>query len=252
MSIIKIHYDKRTPQVAEEEEVVSGQRQTIAIQFDFSPEWSEFPEKTAVFTSVAAKKSYMLDEDGKVDIPEEVIINGVREFSVSVFGVREGENGEIPRYNGKPTKFSVTRGGDLPGNDTTSDGKPTAYEQLLYKFEVVNSKVVNKLDAFQGEDNAGKLLYVDGSGNVAYLQLGTGLEIVDGRLCIIGTVTPDEPDEPDEPDTPVEPDEAITFAQTGENRVAVSGVVFEQQENGTVLWRGTTFAPGEGNTVIIS
>lgn len=105
-----------------------------------------------------------------------------------------------------------------------------------------------------GIENAGKLLYVDESGNVAYLQLGTGLEIVDGRLCIIGTVTPDEPDEPDEPDTPVEPDdpaEAITFTQTGEHSVTVRGVVFEQQEDGTVLWRGATFTPGEENSVVI-
>ena len=48
-----------------------------------------------------------------------------------------------------------------------------------------------------GIENKGKLLYVDDSGNVAYLQLGTGLEIINGRLCIIGTVTPDEPVEPD-------------------------------------------------------
>ena len=103
-----------------------------------------------------------------------------------------------------------------------------------------------------GIENAGKLLYVEDDGNVAFLQLGAGLEILNGRLCIIGTVTPDEPDVPDEPDDPDEPAEAITFTQTGENSVTVIGVVFERQEDGTVLWRGATFAPGEGNTVIIS
>lgn len=99
-----------------------------------------------------------------------------------------------------------------------------------------------------GIENAGKLLYVDESGNEAFLQLGDGLEIVNGRLCITGTVTPDEPDTPVEPDEPAEP---ITFAQTGENSVTVSGVVFEQSD-GTVLWRGATFASGDDNTVIIS
>lgn len=96
-----------------------------------------------------------------------------------------------------------------------------------------------------GAGNSGKLLYVDSAGNVAHLQLGTGLEIVNGRLCIIGTVTPDEPDNPDEPTG------AISFAQTDENTVTVSGVVFEPKADGTVLWRGATFTPGEGNTVII-
>lgn len=90
-----------------------------------------------------------------------------------------------------------------------------------------------------GIENAGKLLYVDDAGNGAFLQLGDGLEIVNGRLCITGTVTPDEPAE------------AIAFEQTGENSVAVSGVVFEQQEDGTVLWRGATFTPGEENSVVI-
>lgn len=102
--------------------------------------------------------------------------------------------------------------------------------------------IVMGVDKDQGKENAGKLLYVGADGNVALLQLGTGLEIVNGRLCIIGTVTPDEPDEPAE---------AITFTQTNENTVAVSGVVFEQQADGTVLWRGATFNPGDGNTVII-
>lgn len=102
--------------------------------------------------------------------------------------------------------------------------------------------IVIGVDKDQGKENAGKLLYVGADGNVALLQLGTGLEIVNGRLCIIGTVTPDEPDEPAE---------AITFTQTNENTVAVSGVMFEQQADGTVLWRGATFNPGDGNTVII-
>ena len=42
-----------------------------------------------------------------------------------------------------------------------------------------------------GVENAGKLLYVDAYGNGSFLQLGDGLEIVNGRLCIIGTVTPE-------------------------------------------------------------
>jgi hypothetical protein len=264
VTTIKIHYDKRTPQVVEEEEVVSGQRETISILFDFSAEWNNFPIKTAVFTSVAAKKSRQLDDSGMVDIPEEVIINGVRNFEVSVSGVTEEGNCKIHRYNGKPVKFAVTRGGEIPGNDTAGNCKPSAYEQLLIR---VNSK----LDANQGVENAGramvvgddgilrpgdyagggggaitpgienagKLLYVDESGNGAFLQLGDGLEIRNGRLCIVGTVTPDEPAE------------AIAFEQTGENSVAVSGVVFEQQEDGTVLWGGATFTPGEENTVVI-
>ena len=90
-----------------------------------------------------------------------------------------------------------------------------------------------------GVENAGKLLYVDADGNGSFLQLGTGLEIINGRLCITGTVTPDEPAE------------AITFTQTGENSVTVSGVVFAQQEDGTVLWRGATFTPGKENSVVI-
>lgn len=90
-----------------------------------------------------------------------------------------------------------------------------------------------------GVENAGKLLYVDADGNGSFLQLGTGLEIINGRLCITGTVTPGEPAG------------AITFTQTGENAVTVSGVAFEQQEDGTVLWRGATFASGDGNAVEI-
>lgn len=78
------------------------------------------------------------------------------------------------------------------------------------------------------------------------------IDALEAALC--GGTVPDLPDIPDTPDVPDEPDEpaeAVTFAQTGENSVTVSGVVFEQQEEGTVLWRGATFTPGEGNKVVI-
>lgn len=138
--------------------------------------------------------------------------------------------------------------------DTSLTISGSAADARAVGGEIESLKEIYSRVVTPGVENTGKLLYVDESGNGSFLQLGDGLEIVNGRLCITGTVTPDEPDEPYEPDTPVEPDdpaETITFTQTGENSVAVSGVVFEQQEDGTVLWRGATFTPGEENSVVI-
>lgn len=132
--------------------------------------------------------------------------------------------------------------------DTSLTISGSAADARAVGGEIESLKEIYSRVVTPGVENTGKLLYVDESGNVSFLQLGDGLEIRNGRLCITGTVTPDEPDTPVEPD---EPAETITFTQTGENSVEVSGVVFEQQEDGTVLWRGATFTPGEENSVVI-
>lgn len=76
-------------------------------------------------------------------------------------------------------------------NDTNISYEPY---QITEEGGMANWLPLDEIFPKPGEENKGKLSYVDDTGNVAYLQLGDGLEIVDGRLCIIGTITPDKPD----------------------------------------------------------
>lgn len=157
MDKIEIHYNRRTPEVIEADEVVSGQRGTVEAQFSFSEDWERYPIRSASFSSSADKGTWPLEEGNRVKIPESIIVHGVRSFTVSVFGIRETEDGKIERYNGKPTAFRVEIGGEVPGEGC--DKGPTAYEQLLIRLD-------KKLDAYQGEDNAGRVLVVGEDGVV--------------------------------------------------------------------------------------
>lgn len=157
MDKIEIHYNRRTPEVMQADEVVSGQRGTVEVQFSFSEEWEKYPIRSASFSSSADKGTWPLEEGNKVKIPESVIVHGVRSFTVSVFGIRETEDGKLERYNGKPAAFRVEIGGDVPGEGC--DKGPTAYEQLLIRLD-------KKLDAYQGAEHAGRALVVGEDGIV--------------------------------------------------------------------------------------
>ena len=50
--------------------------------------------------------------------------------------------------------------------------------------EYVDHRVSTKLDANQGTDNAGKLMYISADGALVPLKLGAGLEIRDGVLVV--------------------------------------------------------------------
>lgn len=157
MDKIEIHYNQRTPEVMQAGEVVSGQRGTVEVQFSFSEEWDEYPIRSASFCSMAAKEAWPLDEKNKVKVPEAVIQYGVRTFTVSAFGTRETEKGDVERYNGKPAAFRVDIGGEIPGEGCKKTA--TAYEQLLIRVE-------KKLDANQGTENAGRAMVVGDDGIV--------------------------------------------------------------------------------------
>ena len=89
----------------------------------------------------------------------------------------------------------------------------------------VGYALAEKVDIKQGEDNAGKLLYVGKDGLVLPLTLGNGLQIINGVLTITG-----------QPSTPEEA--AIAFIDNGDGSATVQGVTFEDQGNGVVLMRG--------------
>ncbi len=158
MNDIVIHYNGRTPQVEQAEEIVSGQIGTVAVRFTFSPEWDAYPVKNAAFLSSGGACSVPLDETGSAVIPEKVIQRGVRTFSVSAFGNGKNEDGEIVRYNGKETAFRVQLGGATPEN-AKPEGAASAYEILLVRIE-------GKVNENQGAENAGRVLVVGEDGKV--------------------------------------------------------------------------------------
>lgn len=158
MGKIEIHYNGRTPEIRQAEEVVSGQLRSMEVQFTFSEDWEAYPLRTAVFKSRRASRMWPLDGEGKAKIPGDVIRTGVRSITVSVFGFAEMEGGEYLRYNGKPAAFRVEIGGDIPG-EGCPDADPTAYELIMISLSA-------KLDANQGIDNAGRVLVVGEDGIV--------------------------------------------------------------------------------------
>ena len=220
MAKIKIHYNGRTPEIIESEEVVSGQLKTIEIQFTFSEEWDMYANRTAVFTSSAGTREWPLNEEGTVRIPRTVICSGVRAMAVSVFGVAQDENGEYKRYNGKLAGFRVEMGGRVPG-EGCKDADPSMYEVLL-------TAIAKKLDAYQGTENAGKAMVVGEDGTVVPGEAkgsGDGLSSTEKNIILSlfknaayttnmsatiaqletlwgGGDIPDVPVEPDIPDTP--------------------------------------------------
>lgn len=158
MGKIEIHYNGRTPEIRQAEEVVSGQLRSMEVQFTFSEDWEAYPLRTSVFKSRRASRMWPLDGEGKAKIPGDVIRTGVRSITVSVFGFAEMEGGEYLRYNGKPAAFRVEIGGDIPG-EGCPDADPTAYELIMISLSA-------KLDANQGSDNAGRVLVVGEDGIV--------------------------------------------------------------------------------------
>jgi hypothetical protein len=271
------------------QEAVSGQIDTIRVIFTFSNEWKQYEKITAVFAGNGQSAGIILDDTMECFVPP-FATKKAGYFLVGCFANSKTDKGLV-RYPGRNATVKTTTGASVsavhPDEETVTayeqlldrlvlseenlheatENANTAANGANYAASNANSAAARANSAISnaqvaadrankaaeraeniapgGEGNSGKLLYVDNAGNVAHLQLGTGLEIVNGRLCIIGTVTPDEPDNPDEPTG------AISFAQTDENTVTVSGVVFEQQADGTVLWRGATFTPGEENSVVI-
>lgn len=90
-----------------------------------------------------------------------------------------------------------------------------------------------------GPENVGQLLYVGADGKAAPLQLGEGLEIVEGVLRVTYQPGPDVP-----------ADKSIIFSQQENGDVLMPGVTFVQQTDGSVLWYGANFAMRENDVLI--
>lgn len=90
-----------------------------------------------------------------------------------------------------------------------------------------------------GPENAGQLLYVGADGKAIPLQLGDGLEIVDGMLRVTYQPGPDVP-----------ADKSIVFAQQENGDVLMSGVTFVQQPDGAVLWHGADLTMRDDGVLI--
>lgn len=144
-----------------------------------------------------------------------------------------GENGNWLLWdvdNGAYVDSGVSAGG-LP-----ADPLLEVYTQIM---KLLNGLAAEKLDKAFGENYAGQLLAVGADGSVHPLQLGDGLEIVDGVLRVTYTPAPDEP-------------EIVAFVQQDDGSVLMEGVTFVQQDDGSILWDGATFTMQDDGSVLIN
>lgn len=141
MITIPITYTGLTPSMTEAVEIVSGQRETLAVQFYFSEDWSAYKLRTAMFSSRTATRAQMIEEDGTAVIPSEVIRNGERYVKISAFGTLERADGEIERYNGRAITLRIDIGGEVEESGGCTDA--TAYEKLLVRVTALEERVDN-------------------------------------------------------------------------------------------------------------
>jgi hypothetical protein len=141
MITIPITYTGLTPTLAEDVEIVSGQRETLAVTFSFSKDWNAYTLRTAMFSSRTATRAQMIEEDGTAVIPSEVIRNGERYVKISAFGTLERADGEIERYNGRAITLRIDIGGDVEESGGCTDA--TAYEKLLVRVTALEERVDN-------------------------------------------------------------------------------------------------------------
>ncbi len=143
MITIPITYTGHTPSMAEPVEIVSGQRETVRVHITFSAEWDMYPVRTAVFASRAGVRKAVMDADGYAIVPASMLQSGIRYLQISVFGNYEREDGEIPRYNGRPLTLRVDIGGAVPSE---SDDNDPAYEKLLIRLIAVEESLGTAID----------------------------------------------------------------------------------------------------------
>lgn len=120
---------------------------------------------------------------------------------------------------------------------TTDTTTPPEQQQPWYTAAMEALRRAEELIAF-GAEYAGQILAVGADGSITPLQLGEGLEIVDGVLRVTYTPAPDEP-------------EIVAFVQEDDGSVLMQGTEFVQRDDGSTLWAGAEFAQQEDGSVLI-
>lgn len=195
----------------------------FVIVFDFDEEWNAFETKTARFTYGGVYQDVIFTGN-ECPVP---IISNIHSFRLGVFA---GDlHTTTPAY--VSAKKSILCDGGLP-----ADPLPDVYTQIM---GLLNRLSAEKMDKALGDAYAGQLLAVGADGSVHPLQLGDGLEIVDGVLRVTYTPAPDEP-------------EIVAFVQQDDGSVLMEGVTFVQQDDGSILWDGATFTMQDDGSVLIN
>lgn len=140
--------------------IASGGRNEDEIEFNFCPLWDGF-EKVAVFyKEIADPYESPVNSDGRCVVPWEVLQSDGY-VTIGVFGIKDG----VVRTSAT-LKYKVELGA-ITENLKPSDPTPELWEQIL-------GAMANKVDRFQGVENAGKILGIGGDGFVIPVSGGGG------------------------------------------------------------------------------
>lgn len=187
----------------------------FVIEFDFDEEWSAHEYKTARFTYDGMHQDVVFSGN-TCPVP---IISDRHSFKVGVFA----GNLKTTTAAYVPAKKSILCDAGQPAPPTND-----VYAQIM-------EKVNGYVSVNQGAENSGKLLYIGTDGQLVPLNLGDGLEIVDGVLRITAVITPET---------------QIVFEDEGGGMVMMNSTEFVEQSDGEVLISGTSFTD-QGNGVVL-
>lgn len=100
----------------------------------------------------------------------------------------------------------------------------------LAQKEHVDRELAKKLNANQGADYAGMLLYINSEGQITPLTLGEGLQIQNGMLMLT---------------------EEVAFETNDDGTVTITGVEFMEQEDDSVMLTKTEFEAQDDGSVML-
>lgn len=172
-------------------------------------------------------ETYKLDEQTVADVPN-IILQGDSSVLAWVY-ICEGD--ECTRHEASFPVWPRQK----PAGYVYTETEIKQYSNLDRRLSGVEKKC-ETLPTVSKED-AGKLLYIDATGNMMPLVLGDGLEIIEGVLRITAAITPET---------------KIVFEDCGGGTVTMSGAEFAQQEDGSILIVGATITDNGDGIVLIS
>lgn len=208
-----------------------GESDTRVIKIDVSAWLERFPEATIVIQ--------VLRPDGKKYLRSSKPVDGVMTWvidkdEVSVPGYGMAQIAAINLDTGEHYRSRVV--------ETIIKESLQEFLEDLEDGDPMNSWVnviLNAADEVKsmldyGEDDSGNLVYIGQNGRLVPLELGAGLEIVDGMIHVtVGN-------------------ENVTFVEQADGTIWVKGVTFVEQNDGTILWSGATFTEQADGSYLIS
>lgn len=208
-----------------------GESDTRVIKIDVSAWMERFPEATIVVQ--------VLRPDGKKYLRSSKPVDGVMTWvidkdEVSVPGYGMAQIAAINLDTGEHYRSRVV--------ETIIKESLQEFLEDLEPGDPMNSwvdEILNAADEVKsmldyGEDDSGNLVYIGQNGRLVPLELGAGLEIVDGMIHVtVGN-------------------ENVTFVEQADGTIWVKGVTFVEQNDGTILWSGATFTEQADGSYLIS